>query len=333
MDEQLIPVIEKEYRLRLKEFSPLKKAWIIDTERGPYFFKNFVFQDGSRLRFIDGAMRHLLYRGYDHIIPFEKTRSGNPFILHQRDVYFMTPFLDLRQSDYDQPNELSRAAEILAGLHLSSHGYQPPETWNPQNFWGCWPRRMKEKIQHMYTFRADLEAKPEWDEFDLLYAEYFPYYFQQAHQAFQLLNQSDYQRLMAREQRFHTICHHDYEYHNVLISPKNHYYVIDFDYLLCDTHLHDLASLLIRAGKRSFWNEQQRERVLNAYHAVYPIRPEEIPVLKAMMLFPQAFWQVGFARYFEQQPWPLERFSSEILRKVRQESERLRYITNLHDPE
>lgn len=335
MNEHLIPIIERGYDLRLTDYSSYKKgkAWRLETDRGPYFFKSFVFQDGPRLRFIDGAMRHVIERGFELIIPFEQTRDGNPYITHAGDVFFMTPFLDLRQCNYDNPTELIRAAQLLAGLHLASHGYQPPTNWNPQEFWGRWPRRMKEKIQHLYTFRSSLEQQRDWDAFDHLFAEYFPYYFQQAHEALRLLLASDYYRLMTHEQRFHTICHHDYEYHNVLINPHDRYFIIDFDYLLCDTHLHDLASLLIRAGKRSDWDETQRERVLKAYHSIYPLQPAEIPILQAIMLFPQAYWQVAFARYFEHQPWPLERFTSVIWSKIRQEDQRLRYIHNLHYPE
>lgn len=335
MDEKLILLIERGYGVKLTGSSPCKKGktWRLESDRGPYFFKSFVFRDGPRLRFIDGAMRHLLRRGFDHIIPFERTVDNSPYITHAGAVYFMTPFLEVRHCDYDDPAELSQAVRLLAGLHLASHGYRPPSAWNPQEFWGHWPRRMKEKIQHLYTFRTLLKQRKNWDAFDQCFSEYFPHYFQQAHEALDSLLRSPYYRLMAREQRFRTICHHDYEYHNILIDPENRYFIIDFDYLLCDTHLHDLASLLIRAGKRSGWEETRRERVLREYHSIYPLQPEEIPVLRAIMLFPQAFWQVAFARYFEDQPWSLNRFTSAIQSKVRQEDRRLRYIDNLRYPE
>lgn len=333
MQEKLIRLVEKEYRLRVHDYTPLRKAWVLQTDRGPYFFKSFVFHDGPRLKFIDRAMRHLMQNDFSHIIPLERALSGEPYIQSGGDVYSLAPFLELRQCDYDKPKELTVAAELLAALHRASHGYRPPLAWNPQYFWGRWPRRLTEKIQHMYAFRAALAKKPEWDEFDRLYAEYYPYYFQQAKEAREELIASQYQRLMFREQQLHGFCHHDFEYHNVLISPTEEYYVIDFDYLLCDTHLHDLASLLIRAGKRSAWEEIRRERILEAYHQIYPLLPAEIPVIKAIMHFPQAFWQVGYARYFEKQPWPLERFTEVIQLKTAFEPERLRYIQNLHYPE
>lgn len=278
-------------------------------------------------------MRHLEDNGFPQIIAFEIPRNGEPYIRYKNDVYSLAPFLTLRQSDYDNPAELTEAARLLAKMHLASQGYRPPASWNPQYFWGRWPRRLTEKIQHLYAFRATLAHKPEWDEFDRLFAWHYPYYFRQAQDALQLLLASDYQRLMFREQARNGFCHHDFEYHNVLISTENQYYVIDFDYLLCDTHLHDLASLLIRAGKRSTWEEVRRERVLKAYHEVYPLSPAEIEVIRVMMYFPQAFWQVAYARYFEKQPWPLERFTEVIAHKTAYERERLRYIKNLHYPD
>lgn len=333
MNRELLQMIEKKYQLKVKDYKSMKKAWILETDQGPYFFKSFVFKDGPRLQFIDGAMRHLINQGFDYIIPFVQTKDELPYFTHQAEVYFLAPFLDVRQSNYDNPTELTQATRLLAGMHLASHSYKPDPRLNPQYFWGLWPRRLKEKIQHLYTFRSSLQNKRQWDEFDHLFAERFTYFFQQAHQAYYQLLRSDYTRLMYNEQRFHTFCHHDYEYHNVLINPKDHYYIIDFDYLLCDTHLHDLTSLIIRAGKRDKWKEERRDRVLQTYHEIYPLQPEEIPVIKAVLLFPQAYWQIGFARYFEQQPWPIERFVSELKRKTKNEKQRLRYIENLEYPQ
>lgn len=44
-------------------------------------------------------------------------------------------------------------------------------------------------------------------------------------------------------------CHHDYANHNILIDSENQIYIIDFDYCMLDTKLHDLASILIRVMK------------------------------------------------------------------------------------
>ncbi|AZR73772.1 hypothetical protein BBF96_10470 [Anoxybacter fermentans] len=332
MNKDLIHLIEKEYQIRINDYHPLKKAWVLQTNRGPFFLKSFVFRDGPRLQFIDGAMRHLIKRGFNHIIPFKRTKKGDPYISYAKEIYFMTPYIKARQCNYNNPDELSKAASLLAELHLASFGYRPSPDLNPQYFWGLWPRRFKEKIQHLYTFKNNLEKKANLDQFDQIFIEKFSYYFQKAHQALDQLLKSDYQRLMFNEQRFHSFCHHDYEYHNLLITPENHYYVIDFDYLLCDTHLHDLASLLIRAGRRSKWDEKKRELVIRAYHQIYPIHPEEIPIIQAMMLFPQVYWQVAFARYFENQPWPLERFINDISRKTKYEKARVKYIENLNIP-
>lgn len=333
MKKELIQIIEKNYQLIITDFSPLKKAWVIVTDQGPFFCKPFVFNDRKRLSFIDGAMRHLIKGGYDHIIPFQKTKKGDPHFSYADQVYSLTPFIKARQCNYDDLDELYQATQLLAGLHLASKGYRPSPQLNPQYFWGLWPRRIKEKIQHLYTFHIQLAEKKEWDEFDHLFIKLFPYYFQQAREALEKLQASDYLLLMYNEQLNHTFCHHDYEYHNILITPKRDFYIIDFDYLLCDTHLHDLTSLLIRVGKRSTWDVKIRDLVFKTYHQIYPLLEKEIPVIKAMLLFPQAYWQVAFARYFEEQPWPLKRFVNEILRKSKNENLRLRYISQLSYPE
>ena len=333
MDTKLIRLVEEKYGLEINDYRPLRKAWVLTTDQGIKFLKSFCFHDGPRLQFIDGAMHHLMENGFDHIIPFDVTLDKIPYITYGSQVYFMTPFIkNIRQSNYDNPTELGQAAQLLAQLHLASAGYHPPAKLNPQFFWGKWPKRMKEKIQHLYTFRAALEKKDKLDQFDKLFIEKFPYYFQQAHLALEKMMDSDYHILMLQEKQLASFCHHDYEYHNILITPDDKYYIIDFDYLLCDTHLHDLASLLIRVGRRSKWNPAKQQDVLPTYHSIYPLKPAEISVLKAMLLFPQAYWQVGFARYFEEQPWPLKRFVRTIKHKTSYEQKRLNYIDNIDFP-
>ena len=38
-------------------------------------------------------------------------------------------------------------------------------------------------------------------------------------------------------------CHHDFAHHNLLIDKQGEINVIDFDYCILDSHIHDLASL------------------------------------------------------------------------------------------
>lgn len=103
-------------------------------------------------------------------------------------------------------------------------------------------------------------------------------------------------------------CHHDYANHNILIDSENQIYIIDFDYCMLDTKLHDLASILIRVMKNGKWDLKSAELILNSYRKESYIDKESIPIIAAFMEFPQDYWQIGIQHYWEKQPWSEEFF-------------------------
>ena len=71
------------------------------------------------------------------------------------------------------------------------------------------------------------------------------------------LCKSEYISKMKEEIKHRGFCHHDYAHHNVLIEKSGGVNIIDFDYCILDTHLHDLSSLLIRRMKNGKWSSRK----------------------------------------------------------------------------
>ena len=61
-------------------------------------------------------------------------------------------------------------------------------------------------------------------------------------------------------------CHHDTANHNFLITSELKIYLIDFDYCIFDTYLHDLGSIIIRNLKYGNWKLEKMEYILNIYN-------------------------------------------------------------------
>ncbi|MGM9973142.1 MAG: phosphotransferase, partial [Clostridiaceae bacterium] len=113
-------------------------------------------------------------------------------------------------------------------------------------------------------------------------------------------------------------CHHDFAHHNILIVDQGKVKIIDFDYCILDSNLHDLSSLLLRAMKNGRWEIEKSELILNSYGEEKTIRQEQIPIMAAFMEFPQDYWQIGIQYYWEQQSYG-EEFFVNRLRKVKED--------------
>lgn len=113
----------------------------------------------------------------------------------------------------------------------------------------------------------------------------------------------------------------------MLIGENNEVGIIDFDYCILDTHLHDLASLLIRKMKNGKWDVNNALFILDVYNSVYSIQIQDIPIMAAFMEFPQDFWQVGIQYYWEQQPWE-EQFFINKLSKIALDGEEKQEFIN-----
>ncbi len=149
---------------------------------------------------------------------------------------------------------------------------------------------------------------------------------ERAEKSMEHLKFTDYISKMKLEIKKNGFCHHDYAHHNVLVNKNGEVSIIDFDYCILDTHLHDLSSLLIRKMKNGKWDLSSAVYILDAYSSIYPVLKDDIVIMAAFMEFPQEFWQIGLQYYLENQPWEEENFLSKLKKIEVDRNERQEFI-------
>ena len=89
---------------------------------------------------------------------------------------------------------------------------------------------------------------------------------------------------------------------------------------MLDTHLHDIASLLLRKMKVGKWDLNDAEFILDIYAPINTIKAADIPIMASFMEFPQDYWQLGIQYYWEKQNWGEEFFLNK-LKKIHNDRE------------
>ncbi|KUO73725.1 MAG: hypothetical protein APF77_15895 [Clostridia bacterium BRH_c25] len=312
MDTKLI---EESYGFRIKDIRNIKNVSRIETDCGVKCLKK-AHMSPSFFLFIYSAVNYLKEKGYEGVIPYSTAIDGSICIPDGKYVYYVVDWVEAKECRFKREEELKKAIRAAAELHRASAGYVPPKGAKPRVFYNKWVEKCDKKSKELLEFGKAIEEKEYIDDFDEIFSRHLKYYLQQAKESAGMINESPYWEISGKSEKSGEFCHHDLANHNFLISDNGNIYLIDFDYCIMDTRLHDLSSLIIRNMRYGVWDIDKAYFILDEYNGIYPIDQKDLKVIKAFMTFPQDFWQVGLQYYVEKQPWTMEYFLMRLNRIV-----------------
>lgn len=322
---ELKNLLSLKYDLDIADITPVKNVMRISTSEGGKCLKRVKYDRGQFL-FILSAMRHLQEKGFEGILPFIPSKDNELYIKLDNGFGYLTDWVQARECNYSNPIELKMAVTTLARLHKTSEGFIPMEGAEPRVGFGKWIEKFSKRLQEMKMFRDIIKNKDGLSWFDEAYLEHFDYFYDVGVNAIEHLKETKYLELSDRESRKNSFCHHDYAHHNVLISDDFKTHIIDFDYCICDTRLHDLSSIIIRNMRHGNWNMEKAQYIVDCYLKSGSIEKDEIPVMNAFLEFPQDYWQVGLQCYVEKLKWEESQFNKRLGNVIRDIADRQQFI-------
>ncbi len=303
--------VEENYCLNVDNIEKIKNIYKITTKEDIYCLKVIKYEF-PHFYFILSAIKHLKKNGFDDIPTFIMNKEKKEYGSIDGKYVYLTRWIPSRVSNYDNPVELEMISSELAKLHQCSKGFTLEKAMNPRIGWFSWINVFETRKYEILDFKNRINQKANKSNFDLLYLENIEEEVKRAQKSILGLQKNNYMKMMEKEVFARSFCHHDYAHHNILIDSNNNINVIDFDYCILDSHLHDLCSLLIRTMKEGNWNAEKSDLILDGYRANMEIKQDEIPIIREFIRFPQAFWQIGLQVYWEQQPWGEENFLNKL---------------------
>ncbi|MCC9293703.1 CotS family spore coat protein [Clostridium sp. MT-14] len=317
--------VEDAYDLHIEFIEKIKSIYKIHTKYHQYCLKVINYDFGHFL-FIISAIKHLQNEKFRNIPEIINTKNKKNYIKIGDSYAYLCKWINSRQCDYNNPLDILVATSKLAELHRKSHNFQVTDKMNPRIGWFKWIENFMTRRNEILDFKRRIMNKPHKEEFDVLYLEAMKEEIRMAESSIEHLKASDYINSMKRQIKDGGFCHHDYANHNVLIDDQGEINIIDFDYCMMDTYLHDLASLIIRVMKNGKWRLDNATFIIDAYSAINNVRQEDIPIMAAFMEFPQNYWQIGIQYYWEEQPWGEEHFIKKLNKIFRDRQDRLEFI-------
>lgn len=326
--KELIKIIEDNYGYEIENVEKIKNAYKIKTTEGYKCFKASKY-DYKQFDFIINAILHLIKNGYENVVDIKTTADNKKYINYDKGYGFLCDWIDSREANFDNPIELKKCVESLSRLHVASMGFNHKINSGVRNLYGKWINRFKKRCDELLYFKAILSGKKSHSEFDYIYLKYFEKHYKQALKAIRDLETSEYINISERHLRMAGFCHHDTANHNFLITSELKIYLIDFDYCIFDTYLHDLGSIIIRNLKYGNWNLEKIEYIINIYNQNIHLTKEELYIIFCFMEFPQDFWQIGLQYYVENQLWDEDVFLKKLNRIVSDSRNRFEFLRSL----
>lgn len=316
------------YNLKCKEVIKIKSTYKIITDDEEYCLKVIKYQY-PHFYFIVSAQKHLMNKGFKGVPNIISTIRGKDYIELEGAFAYLTPWVKCRECNYNNLNDLQLASEKLSELHNCSEGFAISKDLNPRIGWGTWYKTFETRGEEILDFKNRISQKAYKSEFDNIYLSVMDEELERVYSSLKHIKESDYFSYMRKEVRKLGFCHHDFADHNVLILENGELNVIDFDYCILDSHLHDLSSICVRAMKEGKWSLEIFKIIIENYRKNKEVFNEEIPIMASFIEFPQAYWQLGIQYYWEQQPWKEERFISKLTKYIKDRELRQEFVEEL----
>lgn len=317
--------IERQFNIKIEKIKPNKGVYRLKTNKGIKCLKriNYGIQ---KLCFVYGAKEHLRNNGFSYVDKYNLNVEEEPYALVNEDIYTLSEWIDGRECDFHNDDDIVKASKALANMHIASKGYDPPENSKLKTDLGRWPYLMEKRVKALYKMRDMCRKKNKKSDFDLNYIKNVELYKELGQRAINILGSSKYGELCEIAEEEKSFCHHDYTYHNIIIDKEENINIIDFDYCKREVRVYDISNFITKVLKRRQWDINCAKLIIDSYNEVSPLSEEEYRVLFAFLLFPQRFWRLGNRYYYNEVNWAKNTFNRKIESLISEREEYMKFI-------
>lgn len=304
--------IERQFDIKIESIKPNKGVYQLKTNKGIRCLKKISYGT-QKLLFVYGAKEHLYNNGFKNIDRYYLNTEGKAYALVNEDIYTLSEWIEGRECDFYNDDDLVLATKALANFHIASKGYEPSENSKLKSDLGRWPHLMEKRIKSFDKMKEMVRKKKNHkSDFDLNYIKSMEYYKNLGKNALSILNDSNYYDLCKDTEEEKSFCHHDFTYHNIILGDDNSVSIIDFDYCKRELRTFDLANFMIKVLKRREWNFDIAKAIIDNYNEVSPLRDDEYKVLYAFLIFPQRYWRICNRYYYNEVNWVQNTFNKKM---------------------
>lgn len=299
MYNSCINILNSKYRLNIKSLTLVRNGYLLTTSKEKFLLRETV-GNVNRIWFVHNVKNYLTNNGFYNHDYYLCTDSGEPYINIDGKYYIVARYIEGRKCDFESADDVRRASNLLARMHLASVGYTQKDTGCESDELGKLPFIFNKRLRELK--RMEKIASRRKGDFDYLFLEYCNYFYEIGKEALEYVSSPIYDKLVEETRRLGSICHNDLTNNNIIMTDKEEF-LINFDYCSYDLKVYDLANLIRRRMRKCNWDVHEAKIITDEYRRVNKLTVEDFYVMKIILQFPQKFWRVANRYYNSRKGW------------------------------
>ncbi|WP_349408043.1 spore coat protein YsxE [Pseudalkalibacillus sp. SCS-8] len=271
------------YDLYPEKIESYGKVQKITTKRGTFALKE-TSMDLEQMNWFLHCMERLHELKYDHVIPITPTKYGDPYVLVNNRIYYVTKWYE-----HDSQSSLLYEDFIideLGKLHVNTVKAQTFSEEVVKDSYSGLVRRFEHRQLEMERFTEVAERQTYISPFELRYLSRFHKLMRIAEEAKQKVH--DWYRSCEENKRYRSVLCHGRPFRGHVVQDQfGEGHFINFEKAILDTPVRDLAYFFRTAAQYPEWSEQNAIGWLNRYETHLPLLPEEKLLLASYLKFPE----------------------------------------------
>lgn len=298
MKDYSLNVLEQ-YEIEVSGTRKVRGAILCDTNVGVLLLREAAVSD-KKVPVLEALTTHLTHHGYPRVDSIFLNKEGE-FITKAEDGtrYVLKRWFSDRECDVKKEQEVLESVKNLARLHKIMK--MPGE--EVREFAGNDLR--EEFLRHnreLRKVRAFIRGRTAKGDFENAVLKHFDAMYEWAGTAGERLAESGYERLLQKSREEGAVTHGDYNYHNVLMTPKG-MATTNFEHFTNDIQIEDFYYFMRKVMEKYEWNVELARAMLRTYQDIRPLSEEEQEYMAIRLSYPEKFWKLVNSYYHSNKAW------------------------------
>lgn len=226
-----------------------------------------------------------------------------------------------KECDTRNEKDICGAMTALAQLHKAMK-MPVQEHYVREDLQGEYARHNRE----LRKIRKFISAQRRKNDFEQCFLDSVSLFLRHGEEAQARLSESGYEKLRSEAMQQGTVCHGEYNQHNVLFRGDGTTAVTNFDKWNFDVQTADLYQFMRKILEKHDWSRELAGRMLGAYEQVRVLTDREKENLQIRFSYPEKYWKLANHYYTHRKAW-ISQKNMEKMEKLIQQHDKWRNFT------
>lgn len=325
MNDRAVGLLDR-YDIEVLRTRKGRGAILCDSNLGTLIFKEYQGSK-AKLESQEVLLKSIAKKGNVLVERLLRTKEGELSVQGQDGVtYILKTYFEGKECNILDMQECLRGVKTLAFLHKDM-------VLGEQEMFSNFPvfhleKEYEKHNRELKRVRKFLRDKSQKSGFEIYLLEEYDYFLNQAYEVttelegFLLPDESDYLQICG------TICHGDYQYHNIIELPEGQG-VINFEKFIMDDQVRDLYLYMRKLLEKSNWSKELGRKILEAYNEINELPARSFVSLYYRLAYPEKFWKIVNFYYNSHKSWIPGKNLEKLQKVVEQEKAKQDFLTTI----